>query len=190
MEYAASDIEREGEWVRAAQRGEREAFARLYEENASRVYGYLRSRVPQPADAEDITANVFIKAMQSLPSYRHRGIPFSAWLMRIAHNEMANFFKRQSRRREVPLEGQERSSSSRDPSEVAITQVEASEVRQVMGEELTDLQQQVIRFRFGAELSIAETAQAMNRSEGAIKFLQHSAVRALRRKLQPGESHG
>ena len=191
MEYAAEPHREEVELVHAAQRGDRDAFGRLYDISVTSVYRYLRSRLAEPSDAEDLTADVFIKAMQALPSYRHQGVPFVAWLFRIAHNELANFRKRQSRRREVPLEDDlpSRGLSRDDPSEAALTRMEFSEVQGAM-RELTPLQQQVVSLRFAGELSIAETAQAMRRSQGAVKFLQHSALRALQGKLQPKEMHG
>ena len=191
MEYAAQPLGEEVELIRAAQRGDRDAFGRLYDASVTSVYRYLRSRLAEPSDAEDLTADVFIKAMQALPSYRHKGVPFVAWLFRIAHNELANFRKRQSRRREVTLEDDlpSRGSSGDDPSEAALMRMAFSEVQEAM-RELTPLQQEVVSLRFAAELSIAETAQAMSRSQGAVKFLQHSAVRALQGKLQPKEMPG
>lgn len=183
-EQAAEIAHPEAESVLAAQRGDKEAFARLYEENVDKVYRYLRARLNEPADAEDVTVEVFIKAMQALPSYQSRGAPFAAWLMRIAHNEMVNFVRKRARRRESSLEGVEVASD--DPIDTALAMAASAEVRQAM-QRLTDLQQQVLSFRFGSELSIQETARAMNRKDGAVKFLQHSALQALRRVLE--ESH-
>ena len=191
MEHVAEPLREEVELVHAAQRGDRDAFGRLYDISVTSVYRYLRSRLAEPSDAEDLTADVFMKAMQALPSYRHQGVPFVAWLFRIAHNELANFRKRQTRRREVPLEDDlpSRGLSRDDPSEAALTRMAFSEVQEAM-RELTPLQQQVVTLRFAGELSIAETAQAMRRSQGAVKFLQHSALRALQGKLQPKEIPG
>ena len=72
--------------VISAQRGDRDAFGRLYEANVERIYRYLLARLAEPADAEDVTAEVFMQAMKSLPSYKSRGTPLLAWLFRIAHN--------------------------------------------------------------------------------------------------------
>ena len=88
--------------IRAAQAGDREAFASLYEAHVDRVYHYLLRRMGQPADAEDVTAEVFIRAMKALKSFEFRGAPFVAWLLRIAHNTAVNHMKKQSRRQEVP----------------------------------------------------------------------------------------
>jgi len=179
----------EEELVRAAQQGNREAFGRLYEGNVERIYRYLLARLSEAADAEDVTAEVFMRAMKALPSYEARGVPFIAWLFRIAHNEAINYSKRGQRRRETPLP--ELLPDLDDPAEEAVMRVSFDEVSRAM-ERLTDLQRQVISLRFASQLSIAETAKVMQRSEEAVKFLQFSALRALRRVLEKGEvtSHG
>ena len=169
--------------VQAAQRGDRLAFAQLYENNVASVYRYLRSRA-EPADAEDITADVFIKAMRGLPSYRNRGLPFVAWLLRIARNELADHHKRRKREAHAPLDDASlgRLAAQDDPEHTALHLAEVENVRFAMNQ-LTDLQQEVLRLRFDAQLSVAETAHAMKRNEGAVKVLQHSALRALRRAM-------
>ena len=168
--------------VRAAKEGQREAFARLYETNVERVYRYLLARLGQPADAEDVTAEVFIRAMKALPSYKIGETPLIAWLYRIAHNEAVNYLKKRARRGETILE--EVMATSDDPAEEALSSASFSEASLAM-EGLTELQRQVLSLRFAGELSIAETAKIMKRREGAVKFLQHSALHALRQKLEP-----
>ncbi len=166
--------------IRAAQAGDREAFASLYEAHVDRVYHYLLRRMGQPADAEDVTAEVFIRAMKALKSFELRGAPFVAWLLRIAHNTAVNHMKKQSRRQEVPL--LDNLPDVNDPAELALNQVASEDVSRAM-RGLTALQRQVITLRYMAQLSIAETAAKMERTEGAIKFLQHSAIRALQRTM-------
>ncbi len=166
--------------IRAAQAGDREAFAALYEAHVDRVYSYLVRRMGQPADAEDVTAEVFIRAMKALKSYEFRGAPFVAWLLRIAHNTAVNYMKKQTRRGEVPL--QENISDVNDPAELAMDRVASDEITKAL-QGLTALQRQVITLRYMAQLSIAETAAKMERTEGAVKFLQHSALRALQRTM-------
>jgi RNA polymerase sigma-70 factor (ECF subfamily) len=171
----------EQELILRAQHGEAEALASLYDSHAGRVYGYLYKRVEQPADAEDITADVFVQAMQALPSFELTGAPFGAWLIRIAHNLAVNHQKKQSRRQEVALLNGDAPLAA-DPAELALQQITFEEVSAAM-EQLTELQRQVIEFRFLRQLTIAETADRMGRAKGAVKFLQHSALRALRRSL-------
>ncbi len=179
----------EEELLRAAQRGQQEAFGFLYETHVERVYRYLLVRLGQPADAEDVTAEVFIRAMKGLPSYKSKGTPFIAWLYRIAHNQAVNHLKKRSRRPETPLE--DIVAASDNPAEEALQKASFSEAIQA-AEGLTDLQRQVLSLRFAGELSISETAKVMKRTDGAVKFLQHSALRALRRILeqQGAVSHG
>ena len=175
--------------VRTAQRGDRHAFGLLYEANVERVYRYVLSRTGDHADAEDITAEVFVSAMRALPSYRPSGVPFVAWLFRIAHNESVNYMKKRSRRRETSFEDAEPSGD--DPEEAALDEAAYCEVMRAMSS-LTDLQRQLINLRFAGELSISETADVLMRSEGAVKSLQHSALGALRRSLEPRQEgiHG
>ena len=172
----------EEELVRAAQRGQRDAFARLYETHVERVYRYLLSRLGQHADAEDVTAEVFIRAMKALSSYKARGTPLMAWLYRIAHNQAVNYLKKRARRPEVNLEDVVAPASD-DPEREALDIASFAEAERAM-EALTPLQGQVISLRFAGELSVAETATIMKRSQGAVKFLQFSALQALRRNLE------
>ncbi len=171
---------REEDLIRAAQRGSGEAFGQLYEMHANRVYRYLLSRMGESADAEDVTAEVFIRAMRALPSYRIKGAPFVSWLLRIAHNQAVNYMKKQTRRREVPLV--QAADVSDTTEEAALKRAMMSEVSQAM-EGLTELQREVLTLRFGADLSLGETAKVMNRKVPAVKFLQYSALRALRRLM-------
>lgn len=176
----------EEELIHLAQRGDREAFAILYESHVGQVYQYLLNRLGQPADAEDVTAEVFIRAMRALPSFEIRGAPLIAWLLRIAHNQAVNHLKRRSRRQEVDLFDSGMPSDD-DPAELAVQRTAFEEVSTAMGT-LTSLQQQVLQLRFLRQFTIAETAHRMSRSEKAVKFLQHSAVKALRRRLSNKEA--
>ena len=153
----------EGDLIRATQRGDREAFATLYEYNVERVYHYLLRRLGQAADAEDLTTEVFIRAMEALPSFEDRGVPLVAWLFRIAHNTAVNHLKKQTRRQEVPLV-EDSSNDANDPEEQALRRVAFDEATTAMNG-LTALQQQVINSRFMKQLSVAETAQTMRRSQ-------------------------
>ena len=175
--------------VRSAQQGDRDAFAQLYEANVERIYRYLLARLTEPADAEDVTAEVFMQAMKSLPSYKSRGTPLIAWLFRIAHNQAVNYMKKRARRKETLL--METAAAYDSPEEEVLEKVRLGEVHEAMGA-LTDLQRQVLDLRLAADLSIAEVARVMNRKDGAVKALQFSALRALRRvsSLQEAVSHG
>lgn len=183
------DNQEEEALVLSAQKGDREAFAQLYEANVERIYRYLLARLTEPADAEDVTTEVFMQAMKSLPSYKPKGTPLLAWLFRIAHNQAINHLKKSARRKETVL--METSASYDSPENEVLSQVGLGEVHEAMGA-LTDLQRQVLNLRFAADLSIAEVAKVMNRKEGAVKFLQFSALRSLRRvpRLQEAATNG
>ena len=175
--------------VLSAQRGNRDSFAQLYEANVDRVYRYLLARLAEPADAEDVTAEVFIRAMRALPSYRPRGIPLIAWLFRIAHNQAVNHIKKRARRKETLL--LETAAADQGLEQRVLERARFGDVVRAM-DCLTDLQRQVIHLRFAGELSISETAKVMNRKASAVKFLQFSALRALKRIMVPQEAgaHG
>lgn len=169
--------------VQRAKNGDQDAFGNLYEIYFERVYRYVRSLLQEHADAEDVVAEVFIKVMRALPRYREKG-QFSAWLFRIARNETFNYIKKRKRQREMPLL---ENIILQDDTEAEI------EERQLVGEtfqamhQLTHLQREVLTLRFGADLSLKETAEQMERSIQAVKFLQVSALRALRRQLRTDE---
>jgi RNA polymerase sigma-70 factor (ECF subfamily) len=175
--------ENEQRLIEAAKNGDQNAFGHLYEIYFERVYRYVLSLLREYSDAEDVTAEVFIKVMRALPRYSERG-KFTTWLFRIARNETFNYVKKKHRRREMPL--LENIAIQDDP------EVEIDE-RELLGKTfqamhyLTDLQREVLSLRFGEELSIKETAELMGRSIQAVKFLQVSALRALRRQLRTNE---
>ncbi len=174
--------------VQEAQNGEAGAFGQLYDIYSDRVFRYVAYRVNSNADAEDITEDVFVRMLEAIRSFKWRDVPFSAWLMRIAHNRVIDHYRRGRLRTATPLDDvPSLPSRDRDPQERVDLFSDLQGLRVAMAS-LTDLQRQVISFRFGSELSITETAHAMNRREGAVKALQHSAIRALRRLMLPRDS--
>jgi RNA polymerase sigma-70 factor (ECF subfamily) len=130
-----------------------------------------------------MTQQVFLNAIKSLPSYKFKGMPFSSWLYRIAHNQVVDYLRKKSRRATVPID--ETLASDDDPTEQAEVKLEIEALAVAM-KKLTAAQREVISLRFAAELSVAEVARSMGKSEGAIKALQHSAIAALRRVLAAG----
>ena len=132
-------------------------------------------------EAEDLTQQVFLNALRSISSFKWKGIPFSAWLFRIAHNQVVDYLRKVAKRTTDSLEGKVAMSSSNPQLEVerklAIEQV------LLATQQLTEAQREVISLRFTSELPIAEVAKVMGKSEGAVKALQHSAIVALRKAL-------
>jgi len=167
--------------VRRFQAGDVSAFAQLYERYADRVYAYVALRVGDGPAAEDLTADVFLRALEKSGSFRWRGKPYLAWLLRVAHNAVVDHWRREKRARFVPLNERLRAKAG-DLMSVLEEKLALEELRSALAR-LTALQQQVIALRFGSGLSIAETAQAMGRSQGAVKNLQYKALVALRKRL-------
>ena len=179
-------MQREKELVRRAQQGDREAFAVLYEEHFEGIYRYIFVRIRDQAEAEDLTQQVFLAALEALPSYRWRGVPFSSWLFRIAHNRVVDYMRKATKFRSSPTA--DLAPAESDPAAAVEREMELAQLAELL-EELTPLQQEVVSLRFSGGLSTAEVAKVMGKSEGAIKALQHSALVALRKKLEAGE-HG
>ena len=177
-------MQNEESLVKRAQQRDQVALTQLYEENFDRIYRYIVIKIGDRTEAEDMTQQVFLNAIQSISSYKSQGMPFSSWLYRIAHNQVVDHLRKKSRRILVPLD-ETLPSNEDDPKHTAEQKIEIEEVV-AASKELTAAQQEVISLRFGGELSIAEVAQAMGRSEGAVKALQHSAIAALRKALGKG----
>ena len=170
--------------VRRAKQHDQMALTQLYEENFDRIYRYIVLKIGEKTEAEDMTQQVFLNAFKSISSYKHRGTPFSSWLFRIAHNQIVDYLRRKSKRATVPLDESLISGNS-DPR----LEVERNlDIRNLVlaTKWLTKAQQEVISLRFAGELSIAQAAKIMGKSEGAIKALQHSAIVSLRKALVAG----
>ena len=167
--------------VRRLQEQEDEAWTELYEEFFNRIYRYVYLRLANRMEAEDLTEQVFLKALQSISSFRWRGVPFSAWLFRIAHNQVVDHIRKARSKRIVPLD-EALHSTSADPVLVAEQRSTVDQLVYHIGQ-LTEAQRAVIELRFGGELSTAEAAEVLGKSPGAIKALQHSALVALRKSF-------
>jgi RNA polymerase sigma-70 factor, ECF subfamily len=153
-------------------------FGDLYEMHFERVYAFICLRVADRGTAEDLTSEVFHKALANLPRYRWRGVPFSAWLYKIAANCIADRSKQASR--EIP-------SSDDLPEGSTIPDVEEMDRRARLFrlvEKLPADQRKVIVQRFVEQRSIREIAEQLNRSEGAVKQLQFRALEKLRSQME------
>ena len=169
--------------ARAAQ-GDNEAFGVLYERYIGRIYNYVYYRTGNIYDAEDLTERVFHRAMRHIRNYRNRGLPFSAWLYRIAHNLVANWHRDNSRRKEIPLED---GMTGAHPGEHPEHELLVSEERESLMRVIRCLppeRQQLLILKFVEHLSNAEIGQIMGRTEGAIKSLYHRTLLTLRDELE------
>jgi RNA polymerase sigma-70 factor (ECF subfamily) len=168
------------------------AFDGLYLLFADRVFRYLLARISDPDLAEDITAQVFLRLIEKIGIYRigprDNVAIFSAWLYRLAHNKMVDVLRSHKRSQESPLEHAAFVASG-ETMESVEEYLDFQQILQTL-RVLNDQQREVIVLRFVEELSIAETAQIMQKSEGAVKALQHRALETLRRHLQDVGAHG
>jgi RNA polymerase sigma-70 factor (ECF subfamily) len=168
-----------------AKRAEPGALGMLYDQYIDRIYVYIYHRVGQADLAEDLTAQVFMRMLEAVRTGHGWQTSFSGWLYRIAHNLVIDHYRRRGRATFVDIEdAAPMQASSGNPVESTETQFERQRLREALSE-LTDEQAQVISLRFLEDLSIAEVAVTMQKTEGAVKALQYRAVLALRRVMQP-----
>jgi len=174
-------VQDEQSLVHRAQQGDKEAFAQLYENHFDKIYRYVTLRIGNKTEAEDLTQQVFLNALRSISSFKWRGVPFSTWLFRIAHNLVVDYLRRGKKRATTPLDESLVSSDS-SPQLAAEYKLDIEQLISAT-KRLTAAQREVISLRFASELSVAHVAKVMGKSQGAVKALQHSAVVALRKAL-------
>ncbi len=170
--------------LKAAQ-GDQEAFGQLYERYVEKIFNYIYYRTGSTYDAEDLTEKVFYRAMHHISRYRDQGLPFSAWLYRIAHNLVANWHRDNSRRKEIPLEEGLLFTGTSDHPEIELLKLEDRERLVKVIRVLPPERQQLLILKFVDHLSNAEIGQIMGRTEGAVKSLYHRTLLSMRSELQP-----
>jgi RNA polymerase sigma-70 factor, ECF subfamily len=167
--------------VEESRSGDSWAFGRLFDHFYEPIYRYIASRIQRPSDAEDLTQLVFVKALEALPRYEARGIPFGGWLFRLARNAVIDFVRTRHEHSELDTIV-ERAGSDAGPDQIAVTREDIDAVAAALAS-LTDEQREAIALRFFAGLSAREAAEAMGKQEGTIRGLQFRAIAALRRQL-------
>ncbi len=165
-------------------RTDKAAFGELYERYVKRIYNYIYFRTGSPYDAEDLTARVFTRAMAHIGQYTDRGLPFQAWLYRIAHNLTANWHRDQGRRKVIPLEDYITGELIGDSPDHLVEDEEELETLRAAVRRLPEDRQQLLLLKFVDGLSNAEIGHIMDKTEGAIKSLYHRTLTALRDELQ------
>jgi RNA polymerase sigma-70 factor (ECF subfamily) len=167
--------------VEESRSGDSWAFGRLFDHFYEPIYRYIASRIQRPSDAEDLTQLVFVKALEALPRYEARGIPFGGWLFRLARNAVIDFVRTRHEHSELDTIV-ERAGGDAGPDQIAVTREDIDAVAAALAS-LTDEQREAIALRFFAGLSAREAAEAMGKQEGTIRGLQFRAIAALRRQL-------
>ncbi len=171
--------------VDLATAGDAEAFGQLYDHYAPGVYRFILYRVGSRALAEDLTSETFMRALRSIQRFTWQGKDFGAWLTTIARNLVTDHFKSGRSRLEIVSDDvPDRRSAIAQPETDVLSQL-TNEALYAAVRQLSDEQRDCVLMRFIQGLSIAETAAALGRSEGAVKQLQLRAVRALSKLIDP-----
>jgi RNA polymerase sigma-70 factor, ECF subfamily len=168
--------------IEAAQR-DRSRFADIYEEYFELVYAYVARRVRDRSTAEDLTSDVFHKALANLPRFKWTGAPFASWLFRIASNLIADRAKRKAKISASSEEVELIPQAARKDSQSGLEDVERQAQLFRLVDGLPEDQKRVVSLRFAEDKSIKEISNELGRSEGAVKQLQFRALQNLRAKL-------
>jgi len=165
------------------------AFGLLYERYVDRIYNYIYFRTDSVKDAEDLTGQVFFKAMSNIKGYRHMGLPFSAWLYRIAHNLVANYYQDRVRKREIALDDEQAQFIPQNDYHPEKQTAKTQEIEKLMTaiRKLSPIRQELLVLKFLDQLSNAEIGKILRKSEGAIKSLYHRTLLELRDIMSTGE---
>jgi RNA polymerase sigma-70 factor, ECF subfamily len=163
--------------------GDRDAFGMLYGRYVNQIYNYIYYRTGNSHDAEDLTERVFMRAMNHIQKYNDRGLPFSSWLYRIAHNLVANWHRDNGRRREIPLDDVVVHFAHGEHPESSLVREEEQASLLRMIRKLPPDRQHLLILKFVEGLSNAEIGQIMGKTEGAVKSLYHRTLLTLRDEI-------
>jgi RNA polymerase sigma-70 factor (ECF subfamily) len=182
MWYEAEDTQ----LLVGSQNGDAEAFSELYKRYALSVFRFIFAHTGNQMDAEDLTEEVFLRTWRSLKNYEERGVPFLAYLLRIARNVIIDHYRKAGRRPYTELDAvPDIKDQNPSPVEVVTANHERQELKQKL-DLLREDYRNVLVLRFLSDLSLEETARVMGRSVGAVRVLQHRALTALRKSFGPG----
>jgi RNA polymerase sigma-70 factor (ECF subfamily) len=168
--------------VERAQRGDRAALEELYLLHFDRIYSYLHMSVGSRHDAEDLTTQTFVKMLEAIGGFQWRSVPFSAWLFRIAHNLAMDHFRANKRwqpEEEIPESVQGQESSAEEQALVSLGETSMIELI----DRLSPDQRQVLTLKFVFRFSNGEAAAILEKTEGAVKSLQHRALASLQKHV-------
>ncbi len=171
------------EALKRAAQGDRESFGLIYDRYITRIYNYIYYRTGNTHDAEDLTSQVFSRALKHITNYQDRGVPFSAWLYRIAHNLVANWHRDKSRKQEFALEDGIWSSKESEMPESVLLRVEQHDEILDLIRDIPEDRQMLIILKFVDHMPNAEIGKIMGKTEGAIKSLYHRTLLSLRNKI-------
>ncbi len=174
--------------IERAQHGEHKAFGALYDAYLSRIYRFVLLRVGRRPDAEDITHQVFLSAWQSIERYEYRGVPFSSWLYRIASNAVIDHYRTRRSHLSLDVVAEEAVADLTDGSRTLDDAREVEFLKTILTK-LDPDQQSVLIMKFVDDLSTKEIAEALEKSPGAIRVIQHRALRQLKKHVDALRPH-
>ncbi len=171
----------EAKLIARASLGDPDAVASLYDVYASRIYSYIYRRTSDPVTAEDLTGQVFLRMIEALRSGKGWRTSFSGWLYRIAHNLVVDLYRRRGQVKYIAIDDSPNlTTKDNDPYRVAASRLDSDVLLRAINQ-LTEEQAQVVTLRFLEGYSIAEVADILDKTDGAIKALQYRGVASLRR---------
>jgi RNA polymerase sigma-70 factor (ECF subfamily) len=163
-------------------KGDAEAFGDLYERHMMSIYRYVYYRIGEVREAEDLTETIFVKAWQALPNFRRSKASFKTWLYRVAHNLLVDYYRTLKVELELP-EDSLLQSPSPQPEEQVIAMEQSEQIGKAI-RKLNPQHQEVLTLRFINDMSHEETGEVMGKSAGAVRVLQHRALKALREQFE------
>ena len=172
----------EEDLVQKAIEGDQAAFTLLYDEYFNKVYRYVLTQVKNQSEAEDLTQEVFIKALHAIGSYKQKGAPFASWLFRIARNNIIDFWRKQKGKKTTSIDEAASLASEDDPVDMTERRSEAALLADAL-KLIPQAQKEVVSLRFVSGLSIAEVAQVLGKKEGTVKALQFNGMVSMRKIL-------
>lgn len=182
-------LENEKQHIAKAKKGNKESFSLLYEHHLPKIYRYVRFKVNGQSEAEDIAHEVFLSAWQNIRGYKYEGLPFSSWLYQIARNAVIDSYRTAKKNLPIEMVKEDLFEISDQQAEKMDTALEMNKVKKMISLLKPDYQD-VIIMRFIEELSQEEIAAALNKSEGAIRLIQHRALKELKSLLENNKQNG
>jgi RNA polymerase sigma-70 factor, ECF subfamily len=174
------ELKTESELISLACEGDSDAFGALYEKYIDQIYNYIYFRTSNVKDAEDICSRVFMRALHHIERYEDRGYPFSAWLYRIAHNLVVNWYRDRERSDEISLADQYPPPTMNGRVEDRIEKEDETGMLLAIIQGLPEDRKELLILKHVEGLTNTEIGQIMDRTEGAIKALYHRTLESLR----------
>ncbi len=175
-------IDGEKQIIERAIKGEASAFGLLYDKYQPQIYRFIYLKVSHREEAEDLTHQVFLKSWQNITEYSFQGFPFSSWLYSVARHQIIDYYR--TKKINITLENISELKIENPAPGVIDSNLDIEKIKKAINQ-LKDEQQNVIILRFIEDLSLQEVASILNKTEGAVKLLQHRAIKNLRKTLNP-----